>query len=44
MEEKRLETLLFNAIDILLNEGYSREEIMKELGMSQKEFEMVGEK
>lgn len=43
MDEKRLNTLLFNAIDLLLTDGYSREIIMEELGMTEKEFESVGD-
>lgn len=43
MDEKRLSTLLFNAIDLLLTDGYSREIIMEELGMTEKEFEAVGD-
>ena len=42
MDEKRLSILLFNAIDLLLTDGYTREIIMKELGMTEKEFEAVG--
>ena len=43
MEKRRLEILLFNAIDLLLNMDYTREQIMNELGMSEEEFEKVGD-
>lgn len=42
MNKERVNVLLFNAIDFLLNVGYSRKDIKKELGMTDEEFENVG--
>lgn len=42
MDNERLNVLLFNAIDLLLNDGYSREVIMRELGMTKEEFDSLG--
>ena len=44
LERKRLNILLLNAVNLLLKEGYTRAKIMEELGMTEKEFEAVGEK
>ena len=41
MDKKRLYILLFNAVDLLL-EHYDRTEIMEELGMTEREFELLG--
>lgn len=41
MKNKRLENLLFNAIVLLLNENFTRKQIMDELGMTEKEFESI---
>lgn len=43
LERERLNILLFNAVDLLLNDGYTRAKIMEELGMTEKEFEAIGE-
>lgn len=43
MNKERVNVLLFNAIDLLLNVGYSRKDIKKELGMTDEEFENVGD-
>ena len=41
MDIKRYDTILFNAIDLLL-QTMNREQIIEELSMSKSEFEAVG--
>jgi hypothetical protein len=43
MDIKRYDTLLFNAIDLLLGDiDMDRHQICEELGMTEEEFESVG--
>ncbi len=41
MDSERLKVILYNAIVLLEEENYEREEILVELGMTEKEYDEI---